>query len=143
MRTGPKPTQHAMRTPAPVAPDLLTTVPDPPADMDEAAAVQWWATAQILVDRRQLTRGDLVTLENYIRLGTMIRDATISADRRLADKLIGSQTRLARELGLTPSSRVSISAAPASDDMADDLERFKRDDTDLEPCRGERLRDTD
>ena len=83
------------------------------------------------------------TLENYVRLSGMIRKATISADWRLVDKLIGSQTRLARELGLTPSSRVSIPATPASEDMADDLERFKRDDTDLEPCRGERLRDTD
>ena len=142
MKTGPKPTPHAMMTPAPLVPDLLETVPDPPATLDKDAAVLWWSTAQLLIDRRTLTKGDLVTLENYVRLSGMIRKATISADWRLVDKLIGSQTRLARELGCTPSSRVSIQATPASEDL-DDLERFKRDDTDLEPCRGERLRDTD
>ena len=143
MKTGPKPTPHAKRTPASVVPDLLETVPDPPATLDKDAAVQWWETAQLLIDRRTLTKGDLPTLGNDIKLSTMIRDATILADWRLMDKLIGSQTRLARELGCTPSSRVSIPATPATEDMDDDLERFKRDDTDLEPCRGERLRDTD
>lgn len=143
MKTGPKPKPHAMWTPALLVPDLLETIPDPPATLDADAAVLWWQTAQLLIDRHTLTKGDLPTLENYIRLGTMIRDATISADWRLVDKLIGSQTRLARELGLTPSSRVSIPATPATEDMADDLERFKRGDTDLDPCRGERLRGTD
>ena len=142
MKTGPKPTQHAIRTPARLVPDLLETVPDPPATLDKDAAVQWWSTAQLLIDRRTLTKGDLVTLENYVRLSGMIRKATTAADWRLTDKLIGSQTRLARELGCTPSSRVSIPATPATEDL-DDLERFKRGDTDLEPCRGERLRDTD
>ena len=142
MKTGPKQTSHAMRTPALLVPDLLETVPNPPAKLDKDEAVQWWSTAQLLIDRRTLTKGDLPTLENYIRLSGMICQATISADWRLVDKLIGSQTRLARELGCTPSSRVSIQATPASEGL-DDLELFKRDDTDLEPCRGERLRDTD
>ena len=143
MKTGPKPTPHAMRTPAPIVPDVLDTVPDPPATLDADAAVQWWSTAQLLIDRRTLAKGDLVTLANYVQLSGMIRKATISADWRLVDKLIGSQTRLARELGCTPSSRVSIPATPATEDMADDLDRFKRDDSDLSPCRREHLRDTD
>ena len=131
MKTGPKPTPDAMRTPALLVPDLLETVPDPPVDMDEAAAVQWWSTAQLLIDRRTLTKGDLPTLENYIKLGVMIRKATTAADWRLVDKLIGSQTRLARELGCTPSSRVCIPATPASEGF-DDLERFKRIDLDAD-----------
>ena len=142
MKTGPKPTPNALRTPVLLLPDLIETPPNPPASLDQDAAVQWWETAQVLIDRRTLTKGDLPTLENYVRLSGMISKATISADWRLVDKLIGSQTRLARELGCTPSSRVSIQATPASEGF-DDLERFKRDDTDLEPCRGERLRDTE
>ena len=113
-------------------PTLAEAAPivDAPANKEEAASCF-------------VTRRDLMTLENYIRLGGMIREATVSGDWRLVDKLIGSQIRLARELSLTPSPRASLPPSPAAEDMADDLERFKRNDTELEPCRGEHLRDTD
>lgn len=126
MRRGPKPTLPIQKTPSPPVPDLLETVPDPPATLDKPAAVLWWTTAQLLIDRRTLTRGDLVTLENYVGLSGMIRKATEAADWRLVDKLIGSQTRLARELGCTISSRVSIRTEPV--EIEDELERWKREE---------------
>ena len=137
-KRGPK----AVETPSPVVPDMVTTAPAPPAVLDEEAAKQWHETARILVDRRKLTKGDLPTLANYIRLGLMIHESTISADWRLVGKLIGAQTRLARELGLTPSSRESMRPAPPADEPTDDLEAFKRGEFDeLGECR--RLRDCD
>lgn len=146
MRSGPKPQPLALQTGTPAVPDLLSTVPNPPVQFDETAACQWWETAQVLIDRRALSKGDLPTLENYIRTGVMIREATISANWRLADKLIGTQTRLARELGLTPSARETMRPAPTEIDLADDLETFKAgafDSNELQPWRPERLRDTD
>ena len=125
-----------------MVPDRLVSPTDPPAQFDTEAARLWWEVSQILIDRRQLTRGDLVILENYVTLSVLLREAKLRGDWRAADKMIGSQTRLARELALTPSSRASLPAAPIIEDL-DDLARFKRDDTDLEPCRGERRRDTD
>ena len=144
----------AVETPPPVVPDMVTTVPAPPAVLDEEAAKQWHETARILVDRRKLTKGDLPTLANYIRLGLMIRESTISADWRLVSKLIGTQTKLAHELGLTPLARESMRPAPVADDPTDDpmdepmnepmneLERFEAEFDELGEYR-HRLTDSD
>ena len=132
----------AVETPPPVVPDMVTTVPAPPAVLDEEAAKQWHETARILVDRRTLTNGDLPTLANYIRLGLMIRESTISADWRLVSKLIGTQTKLAHELGLTPLARESMRPAPVADDPMDELERFETEFDELGEYR-HRLTDSD
>ena len=125
MRTGPKPSPQALQTPQALPPDLLIEPPEPPATFDEQAAVQWYSITQILIDRGTLTRGDLATLENFVRVGIGVQAAIGDGNWRLADKLIGSQTRLARELGLTPSSRLSFPAVGTPESSGDELETFK------------------
>ena len=141
MRSGATPALQALATPSPAVPDMVITMTDPPAEFDAEAAHQWREVAQVLIDRRTLSKGDLPTLRNYIRLGVLIREATISADWRLVGKLIGTQTRLARELGLTPSSRESFRPAPPADEI-DDVEALKRGEF-AEPGTYRRLRDCD
>lgn len=142
MRPGPKPVPQALHTAAAGPPDLLAISPDPPEWMSKEAATEWWSLCQLLIDRQQLTRGDLGTVENLIRLRGLL--PTLTSTREI-NTTISTITKLSRELGLTPSSRHKVAAVASNEvEVEDDLERFKRDcNNELQPWQPARLRDSD
>ncbi|WP_010583085.1 hypothetical protein [Schlesneria paludicola] len=132
MKSGPKPQPTAVASLAavqPPPPDLLEIVPDPPDWCRDSSVELWQETCQILIDRNQLSRGDLKAVEAFVLSWNMIDMARDEGCVRDCDKLMLSATRFARELGLTPNARERFRIVAGSDEdpeRTDELEQFKR-----------------
>ena len=143
MRSGPKPRPQCLVKHTPSPPDAIIIPPDPPGWCGPDDARLWWVTCQTLVDRQQLTTGDLKAVEGFVLSWSMVDAARTDGRHRDLDKYLLTTSKLSRELGLTPSARETMRApVPPADESVDSLERFKRGEFDEVPT-GRRLADSD
>lgn len=130
MRSGPKPMPAVTKGRPVMPPDLLRGVPDPPDWCKEPDAALWWRTCQTLIDRQQLTTGDLKAVESFVLAWSMVDAARSEGRHRDTDKFLLSACKLGRELGLSPNSRDRTPITQTELEPLDDLERFKAGDFD-------------
>ena len=97
---------------------------DPPAGLTGSGLAEWNRVAADLDDSGAIKRTDLMALENYCRalMGLRLYEgrakrcgAELAIAKGFANQVIKLRSQvntLARELGLTPSSRAAIKVAP-------------------------------